>query len=165
VVKLSLQLTQKEQTLLKDQLNHEKICVDKYGDYAQKAQDSNLQQMFQQFSNQERQHYNTINQMLSGQQPSLGGQQGQSQQQMLKSQQGGQTGMAQGYAGATSQDAMLCQDMLMTEKYVSGAYDTTIFESAHPEIRQALQHIQKEEQQHGEGLFNYLQQNGMYTMQ
>ena len=44
---------------------------------------------------------------------------------------------------------------------MSGTYDTAIFESANPNIRQALQHIQKEEQQHGEGIFNYMQQHGM----
>ena len=44
----------------------------------------------------------------------------------------------------------MCNDMLMTEKYVSNAYDTTIFEATKPELRQQLQHIQQEEQQHGE---------------
>jgi spore coat protein CotF len=29
-------------------------------------------------------------------------------------------------------------------------------------IRQALNHIQKEEQQHGEGIFNYMQSKGYY---
>lgn len=72
----------------------------------------------------------------------------------------------QARAGMTMQDdAMLCNDMLMTEKYVSGTYDTAIFESVNPNIRQALQHIQKEEQQHGEGIFNYMQQHGMYNPQ
>ncbi|HHW60872.1 MAG TPA: spore coat protein, partial [Syntrophomonadaceae bacterium] len=31
--------------------------------------------------------------------------------------------------------------------------------------RQVLNHIQKEEQQHGEGIFNYMQNNGMYNLQ
>ena len=55
--------------------------------------------------------------------------------------------------------------MLMTEKFVSSAYDTAIFESAHSSVRQALQHIQKEEQEYGEGIFNYMQQHGMYNPQ
>jgi spore coat protein CotF len=53
--------------------------------------------------------------------------------------------------------------MLMTEKFVSGAYDTAVFESANSDVRQALQHIQREEQQHGEGIFNYMSQHGMYN--
>lgn len=63
------------------------------------------------------------------------------------------------------QDAKLCTDMLMTEKYVSGAYDTAIFEFREPGIRQVFNHIQKEEQQHGEGLFQYMQSHGMYQVQ
>ncbi len=68
-------------------------------------------------------------------------------------------------AGASQADARLCQDMLMTEKYVSGAYDTAIFEFADASVRQTLNHIQQEEQQHGEGLFNYLSSKGMYNTQ
>ncbi|MGI5876738.1 MAG: spore coat protein, partial [Dethiobacteria bacterium] len=63
------------------------------------------------------------------------------------------------------EDAALCTDMLMTEKYVSGTYDTAIFEFTDPGARQVLNHIQKEEQQHGEGIFNYMQSNGMYNPQ
>lgn len=50
-------------------------------------------------------------------------------------------------------DIALAKDMLATEKYVSGTYDTTIFECQDHNVRQALNHIQKEEQQHGEDLF------------
>jgi spore coat protein CotF len=53
----------------------------------------------------------------------------------------------------------------MTEKYVSGTYDTAIFEFTNTAMRQALNHIQKEEQQHGEGIFNYMQSRGMYNPQ
>jgi spore coat protein CotF len=53
--------------------------------------------------------------------------------------------------------------MLMTEKYVSGAYDTAIFEFRDPQVRQILNHIQKEEQQHGEAIFNYMESMGMYN--
>ena len=53
----------------------------------------------------------------------------------------------------------------MTEKYVSGTYDTSIFEFRDANIRQALNHIQKEEQQHGEDIFNYMQSKGMYNPQ
>ena len=61
-------------------------------------------------------------------------------------------------------DAMICQDLLATEKYVSSAYDTTIFECVDPNVRNVLNHIQKEEQQHGEGIFNYMLNHGMYNV-
>lgn len=162
---MGFQLTQKERLLLKDQLSHEKVCIEKYTNYAEQAQDPQLKQLFNEYGSHEQQHYNTINQLLQGQQVSVQGGQGQQAGQGMgrKAQQspGGQAG-----AGMTMQnDAMLCNDMLMTEKYVSGTYDTAIFESVNPNIRQSLQHIQKEEQQHGEGIFNYMHQQGMYNPQ
>jgi len=165
---VGFQLTQKEQLLLKDQLSHEKVCIEKYSNYAEQARDPQLKQLFNQYGSHEQQHYNTINQLLQGQQVNVQG--GQAQQQGRQAGQGmGQKGQLQGQearTGMTMQDdAMLCNDMLMTEKYVSGTYDTAVFESVNPNIRQALQHIQKEEQQHGEGIFNYMQQHGMYNPQ
>lgn len=155
---MTLQLTQKERTLLEDQKIHEEICIQKYTNYAQQVKDPQLKQLFEQYSSQEQQHYNTINQLLQGQQPATGGNQG-IQQQMQQTQSQPNAGMA------NQEDAAYCTDMLMTEKFVSSAYDTAIFESANSPVRQALQHIQKEEQQHGEGIFNYMQQNGMYNPQ
>ncbi len=151
-----LQLTQKEKSLLQDQLHHEEVCIQKYQSYAQQTQDPKLQQLFNDYASQEQQHHNTINQLLGNpnQQPS--GQQASPKQQNKLQPQGMQNQQL---------DALLCNDMLMTEKYVSNAYDTTIFEAASPQVRQQLQHIQQEEQQHGEGIFNYMQDNGMYQPQ
>lgn len=158
-----MQLTQKERLLLQDQLSHEEVCIKKYKNYAQQAQDPQLKQLFNQYAGQEQQHYNTVNQLLQGQQPSMN--QGQQQQQGNQMQQMLQPN-AQASAGMSNQqDKELVHDMLMTEKYVSGTYDTVVFESANTAMRQAMQHIQKEEQQHGEGLFNYMQQHGMYNVQ
>lgn len=165
---MGFQLTQKEQMLLKDQLSHEKVCIEKYSNYAEQVRDPQLKQLFNQYGSQEQQHYNTVNQLLQGQQVNVQG--GQAQQQGPQAGQGmGQKGQLVGQQAGTGMtmqdDAMLCNDMLMTEKYISGTYDTAIFESVSPNIRQALQHIQKEEQQHGEGIFNYMQQQGMYNPQ
>jgi|LSQX01.3.fsa_nt_gb spore coat protein CotF len=60
-------------------------------------------------------------------------------------------------------DQSLCNDMLMTEKYVSGAYDTAIFEFKDTQVRDVLNHIQKEEQKHGESIFKYMESQGTYT--
>jgi spore coat protein CotF len=161
---LPLQLTQKEKTLLMDQRSHEETCVDKYTKYANQAQDPQLKQLFNSHAAKEQEHLNTINQILSGQIPSIGGQQkqGQSQPQMTSGQ-GQMTSSVQG--NYNQEDAKLCKDMLMTEKYVSGAYNTAIFEFRDTNIRQVLNHIQKEEQEHGEGIFNYMQSQGMYQVQ
>lgn len=154
-----LQLTQKERMLLEDQKSHEEICVQKYSQYASQASDPELKQLFSTYQGQEQKHLDTINQILAGQQPNM--QQGQQQQPQGAAQQ--QFGRLQ-QAGQQN-DAALCQDMLMTEKYVSDTYDTAIFEMSDTNVRQALNHIQKEEQQHGEGIFGYMQKKGMYQPQ
>lgn len=164
---MALQLTQKEKQLLQDQRTHEEVCIQKYQKNAQQANDPQLKQLFQSYAQQEQQHLNTIVSMLNGQVPNMNqGQQNQQSQQSPTSQQNNtQAQSATTSASASQADAMLCKDMLMTEKYVSGAYDTAIFEFADANVRQALNHIQKEEQQHGEGIFNYLNSKGMYNMQ
>jgi spore coat protein CotF len=169
---MTLNLTQKEKTLLQDSKNHEEICIKKYRDYAGRAQDSQLKQLFNNYASQEQQHLNTINQILSGQVPSTnqGGQQGQQNHQSQQGTQDGQQGMSQGGGQSSnmqssSNDKALCDDLLITEKYVSGAYDTAIFEMTDKNVRQALNHIQKEEQQHGEGIFNYMNNKGIYNTQ
>jgi len=152
---MNVTLTQKEQTLLQDQKHHEEICIQKYNNYAEQAQDPELKQLFGSLAQQEQHHLDTINQILSGQVPDMSqGQQGNpgAMQQM------------QGAMG-NEQDYSLCTDMLMTEKYVSGTYDTTIFECTDANVRQVLNHIQKEEQQHGEQIFNYMNSKGMYNPQ
>jgi len=168
-------LNTKERYLLEDQKSHEEICIKKYGSYANQAQDPQLKQLFSDHGRHEQQHYNTINQILSGQVPNMSQQQGQQQQQQMQQQAQQQNQPPQSrqqsqlnpnhiQVGITSQnDADLCSDMLSTEKYVSSTYDTAIFEFTDHNIRNALNHIQKEEQEHGEAIFAYMQSKGMYN--
>ncbi|SDM62661.1 Spore coat protein CotF [Dendrosporobacter quercicolus] len=166
---MALNLSRKEQMLLQDQKKHEQICVQKYQSYANQTQTPQLKQLFTNYAQAEQQHLNTINQILSGQVPDV---QQQGQQQNQQGQQQNQQGSGQpagagspsAFAGGPN-DAALLNDMLMTEKYVSGTYDTAIFEFADPSVRQVLNHIQKEEQEHGEGLFKYMQSQGLYNVQ
>ena len=182
---MSLNLTSKETSMLQDQQNHEKVCIQKYQAYASQASDPQLQQLFSNYAEQEQQHLNTINQIMSGQVPAMSSSSSQSsgqsgtQNSASASQEYSSQGMSNQQSGMQSvvvsspsssigdinshNDSMLCNDMLMTEKFVSGAYDTAIFEFKDPAVRQALNHIQKEEQKHGEGLFQYMQSNGMYN--
>ena len=255
-------LTQKERTILQDQMRHEEVCINKYRDYAARTSDSTLRGLFNEFAQDEQEHHNTLSGMLGGssgqstkgttgqgqgsnrsfaknisdeefiraaaderlqakglgqlQQPSETSksqqwgtsQQGQQQNPQLgqqltgqhqQSQQGQQlTGQrqqqqssqrsqstnwpetfqeasrelipmfksetAQEFAGGTGigeSNASIVRDMLMTEQFVSGSYDSAIFDSVSPETRQALQHIQKDEQKHGQGLRDYMQRKGL----
>lgn len=155
-----LTFTQKETMLLEDQKKHEQICIDKYTNYANQAQDPQLKSLFQSYAQQEQQHLDSINQMLSGQLPAMG--QGSSQGSQAPNPV--PTPAAQNVM-ANQADAVLCNDVLMTEKYVSDTYNTAIFEFVDTNVRQVLNHIQKEEQQHGEGIFNYMHNHGMYNPQ
>ena len=156
---MPITFSQKETMLLNDLKNHEVLCIEKYTAYAKQAQDPPLKQLFSTYAGQEQQHLNTLNQIASGQVPNMA-RQGQGQQQPAPNVPPGiNVGMM------NQNDAALCNDVLMAEKYVSSAYNTAIFEFRDTNVRSALNHIQKEEQQHGEGIFNYMQQKGMYKVQ
>lgn len=68
------------------------------------------------------------------------------------------------FQGPSPNDQILLEDLLSTEKYISGFYDTAVFESADPNVWQAPQHIQHDEQVHGQKLFNYMHSHGMYDI-
>ncbi|MBA5850054.1 spore coat protein [Clostridium sp. cel8] len=165
---MSITLSNKERTLLEDQKNHEQVCIEKYTNYANQAQDSQLRQIFQQNAIEEVEHLNSINSLLNGEVPDLNNKSQQSAEAVqasqtvnnaISSQASQQTGLNKGC------DKELCTDMLMTEKYVSGAYDTSIFEFTDTGARDVLNHIQKEEQKHGEAIFKYMNSKGMYNVQ
>ena len=164
---MTLNLSQKETMLLQDQKKHEELCIQKYQTYAQQAQDPQLKQLFNTLAQQEQQHLNTVNQLLNGQIPSMQQSQSLGQGQQKQSLQNQYTQAAQNAVPgqANQNDIGLCNDMLVTEKYISNTYDNTIFESTNANVRQVLNHIQKEEQQHGEAIFNYLQSQGAYNVQ
>lgn len=153
-------ISQKEQMLLQDQKSHEEMCVQKYTKYANEAQDQQLKQLFNTHAAHEKQHFNTLNQILNGQTPAMSGQGQQQQQAAVAQNPANQAGQP-----VNQNDVALTKDMLVTEKYISGTYDTVIFECQDHTVRQALNHIQKEEQQHGEDLFNYLHSRGAYPLQ
>lgn len=112
--------------------------------------------MFTKHAQQEQQHLNTINQILNGQVPNTNQ---QSRQQNSQTQTIMQTGMN------NQQDIDLCYDLLATEKYVSSTYNIAIFEFNDHNIRLALNHIQKEEQEHGKQIYIYLKSKGAYNIQ
>ena len=155
-----IQLSQKERMLLQDQKNQEEICVIKYRQSSQQAQDAQLKQLFNTLSTEEQHHFDMVSQMLQGQEPNMSHPQQQDSPQQVVGQNIQQPSMTAGNG-----DKILCSDLLSTEKYVSGTYDTAVFESANPIVRQALQHIQQDEQHHGEMLFNYMHAHGMYPVQ
>jgi spore coat protein CotF len=148
-------LTQKETSLLKDLKSQEQLCVEKYNKYAADARNPQLKTIFSEIAQAEQQHLQTITQMEGGTVPQMGG--GASSRKTAPSAQNN-------YAEQDKQkDKFLCQDLLTTEKHVSSLYDTSIFEFRDVGMRNALNHVQKEEQEHGEQIYSFMSLNGMYS--
>ena len=148
--------TQKETSLLKDLKDQEQLCVDKYGKYARQANDPELQQIFRDIRQTEQQHLQTVTGWLGEQPPKAWN--------LVGKQYDGVNKFADDPA-AKEADKYLCQDALCTEKEVSGAYNTSIFEFRDPQVRQQLHQIQGAEQKHGEMIYQYMARNGMYQAQ
>lgn len=157
-----INLTTKERLLLEDEKSHETLCISKYNDYSNRAKCKELKQLFSSLAQKEQEHLDSINQMLNGSVPNVnsGNQNQQTQQNSANS----MPNVGNVSNGTYDQnDKMLCQDTLSTEKYISGTYDTAIFEFKDKNARQVLNHIQKEEQEHGEQIYNYMSQHNMYN--
>lgn len=188
------QLTQKERMMLQDQLKHEELCVRKYGSYANATGNQDVKKMFNEIASDEQTHYDTLNGYLGGtvhlpktrpNQPAHTGAAAQpgGPPQSTRTMEAG-TGaqpsstmfagpgagllsheFAQDMGVPAGDEAHALSDMLVTEKFISGAYDTAIFEAADPQLRNSLKQIQDDEQKHGEKIYNYMQQHGMYKPQ
>ena len=148
-----LRFTPKEQSLLDDLVSQEQLCMEKYGKYAADARDGGLKNLFAAIGQVEQGHLNTLNQLKGGTLPAMSG--------------GGTVPAAPSQAAVYApadrdNDCFLCRDALSMEKYVAGAYNTSIFEFTDTGVRDTLNHIQKEEQKHGEEIYRFMAVNGMY---
>ena len=155
---MSLTLTQKETSLLKDMKEQEKLCVEKYTKHAKAAHDPQLQSLFNSIAAIEKHHLELLTQMETGQSPASGA--------GAEEQKG--TTTFQAFYPATDtpekqQYAYLCADLLATEKHASALYNTCVFEFGQPALRKTLNQIQTDEQHHGEQLWQYMKVNGMYA--
>ncbi len=150
-----MQLNQKECSLLRELKEQERVCIEKYTRGAAAAVDGQLKGLFTHLAELERQHLNTLGQIETGTPPAVPGG-GQPQE----------TSFTAVYAAAETpdkkNDSYLCADALSGEKHVSSLYDTCVFEFRDAAARNALNHIQKEEQEHGKMIYQYMAANAMY---
>ena len=149
-------LTQKESTLLADLRSQELLCIEKYSRYATMANDPALRKVFSDISRTEQSHLATVSEILAGNEVSVSSESPSATAAKICPSPSPCT------ADEKQDDAYLCRDALAMEKHVSSVYDTCVFEFTSPVVRDTLAHIQKEEQNHGEMLYNYLAANGMY---
>ena len=157
-----LNLNDKERMLLQDEKAGEELCIEKYKKYSEEASDPELKNLFKELMSKEEDHLKTLNQMLTGTVPTL------NTQQKQQNQQNPNTNVSSANVDNKNQinfkqDKIICQDSLAGEKYVSSTYNSTIFEMRDTNARQVLNHIQKEEQEHGEKIYNYMQSHNMYN--
>lgn len=149
-------LTPKETSLLKDLKGSEELCIEKYGKAMAEASDPALKDLFSALQSTEQSHLGTINRILGGEEVEM---------------MAAPTAVSQSFSPTPStcsqaekeKDAFLCKDALAMEKHVSSVYDVSVFEFCSPTLRDTLAHIQKEEQNHGQQLYQYLSANGMYS--
>ncbi len=152
---MNFQVTTKESGLLKDMKTQEELCIKKYENYAKEAHCAELKALFESMANTEREHLKTVCEMMNGTVNPIGN--------TISNSDNCHCGCA-GYSNEEDRraDAFLCQDMLATEKHASSLYDVSVFEFGEPMARKALNHIQAEEQQHGEKLYAFMKANNMY---
>ena len=140
--------------LLQDMVNAEEVCIQKYADYADRACDEALKTLFDSIRTAEQQHYDTLTEMQNGTIPQMNAG-GKQQKNSTSCEQCAET------AEVCEEDEYLCRDALDNEKHVSSLYDTCIFEFVSADARNVLNHIQKEEQEHGKRIYDYMAAHGM----
>lgn len=149
-------LKEKERAAITDLQTQEKSCVEKYGKYAQEARDPELKKLFQTLQKQEQQHYDSLEQVLSGTVPECNCNDNAGRDYQPKATYSEMTNPED-----KQHDAFLATDCIGTEKLVSGEYNTDVFVCGESSLRKLLADIQIEEQNHAEMLYKYKMANGM----
>ncbi len=147
---------QKECGLLQDLKKEEELCIEKYAKYENNACNPKLKELMSKIGGQEKSHLKTIECIISMNIPAVPTSNGAGPAPQPKA----------GYIAGSPEfnnDKYILSDLLSTEKRVSSLYDTCIFEFKDTAVRGNLNHIQKEEQEHGEMLYSFMAQNGMYN--
>ena len=149
-------LTEKEATTIKDLQTQEMSCINKYDKYSKEAHDTVLKDLFTELKKEEQQHYDSLQQVLTGKVPSCDCNDDKGRnydpkatyEQMVNSQE-------------KKDDCFLATDCIASEKLVSGEYNSNVFVFGDSDVRKLLADIQIEEQNHAEMLWKYKTVNGM----
>ncbi len=149
-------LTEKETAAIKDLQTQEQTCIEKYGRYGKEAKDPVLVNLFSDLQKEEKEHYDSLGQVLSGTVPSCNCNDSKGKEYQPKATYG---------ANVNSEDkkldCFLATDCIGTEKLVSSEYNSDVFVFGDPGVRKLLADIQVEEQNHAEMLYKYKTVNGM----
>lgn len=149
-------LSEKEKMVIEDLKTQETCCIEKYGKYSKEAKDSVLKELFETLQNKEREHLDSLNQVLTGSCPKCDCNDRSGQDYSPKA-----TYQAGDNSSDKKNDCFLATDCIASEKMVSSEYNTNVFVFGQPVIRKLLADIQIEEQNHAEMLYKYKVANGM----
>ena len=152
--KATMNLNQKEVQLITELKTQEQLCVQKYDFYANQAKDPELKKLFKKILKVEQNHYDMLNALAGGNVPAI-----KSRKPSATSYQAQAT--YTGDSTAKDFDKFLCTDIIATEKYVATAYNNDLFYFASPEVRNVLNAIMTDEQNHAEMIWMYKTANNM----
>lgn len=178
-------LTNKEKMVVEEEKSHEELCILKYEKALEEACDLELKKLFNSILEHEKEHLKTLNRILSGDIPDIEKESKEKTkkdkvnpddsksiksfnkiqlnmfQNKMKLKMGLETANELTPEEQKENDYLLCQDALVGEKFVSSTYNNSIFECLNSDLRKVLNHIQKDEQEHGEQITNYLLSQGL----
>lgn len=149
-------ISEKERYLIKDMQDQEKLCIEKYSKNETAAKDTVLKNLFASIKQDEQKHYDSLEQLMGGTVPSV----------TSNDTAGKDYNPTATYTGNFNQadkdnDKFLCTDSITTEKYVSSAYNFSLFQFGNSDIRKLLNDIETEEQNHAEKIYKYKAVNQM----
>ena len=149
-----MKLNQKEVQLVTELKTQEQLCVQKYDFYAKQAKDPELKKLFKKLMSVEQNHYDMLDSLTTGTVPVI---------KSRKPSAAGYTPKATYTSDSEAKefDKFLCTDIIATEKYVASAYNNDLFYFASPEVRNVLNAIMTDEQNHAEMIWLYKTANKM----
>lgn len=130
--------------------------MEKYRRYGAEAKDPVLKDLFKMLGENEKQHYDSLNEVLSGKVPSCNCNDSRGKEYNPKATYDSMTENED-----KKSDCFLATDCIGTEKMVSGEYNSNVFKFGDATVRKLLADIQIEEQNHAEMIYKYKTVNGM----
>ena len=149
-----MKLNQKEAQLVTELKNQEQLCVQKYDFYAKQAKDPELKKLFKKLMKIEQNHYDMLDELTKGTVPTIKSRKPSAVNYEPQASHPGDS-------NAKEFDKFLCTDIIATEKYVATAYNDDLFYFASPEVRNVLNAIMTDEQNHAEMIWLYKTANKM----
>lgn len=149
-----MKLNQKEAQLITELKNQEELCVQKYDFYATQAKDPELKKLFKTILKHEQNHFDMLDNLMKGTLPTI-----KTRKPLAAKYEPAAT--HPGDKASKDFDKFLCTDIIETEKYVATAYNNDLFYFASPEVRNVLNAIMTDEQNHAEMIWKYKVANKM----